>query len=103
MPSWLRTAALVLAAPLAFAARQAAPAQADPAAAPAGVSAAAPAAVPAVPPAAAPDPGDEEITLRWATYDSSDGILDTTGIVDNFKWILNTAAPVVSTTPVQAQ
>jgi putative CocE/NonD family hydrolase len=65
MPSWLRTAALVLAAPLAFAARQAAPAQADPAAAPAGVSAAAPAAVPAVPPAAAPDPGDEEITLRW--------------------------------------
>jgi hypothetical protein len=41
----------------------------------------------------------EEITLRWAVYDSSDGILDTTTLVDNFQWI---AAPGVSvgTNPV---
>jgi hypothetical protein len=41
----------------------------------------------------------EEIILRWAVYDSADGILDTTTLVDNFQWI---AAPGVSvgTNPV---
>jgi hypothetical protein len=32
------------------------------------------------------DPGTE-ITLRWAVYDSGDGVLDTTTLVDNFQWI----------------
>jgi hypothetical protein len=34
-----------------------------------------------------------------APYDSSDGVLDTTGIVDNFQWIAN-GGLVVGTSPV---
>jgi hypothetical protein len=29
----------------------------------------------------------EEITLRFAVYDSGDGVLDTTTLIDNFQWI----------------
>jgi hypothetical protein len=46
----------------------------------------------------APVKPHEEITLRWAVYDSGDGILDTTALVDNFQWIAN-AGVQVSTTP----
>ena len=35
----------------------------------------------------------EKITVRWAVYDSGDGVLDTTTLIDNFKWI---AAPGVT-------
>ena len=32
------------------------------------------------------EPG-QVITMRWAVYDSGDGILDTTTLVDNWQWI----------------
>jgi hypothetical protein len=35
----------------------------------------------------APVQPHESLTLRFAVYDSGDGVLDTTGIVDNFQWI----------------
>ena len=44
------------------------------------------------------DPGTE-MTLRWAVYDSGDGILDTTTLVDNFQWIAQ-AGVKVGTDPV---
>jgi hypothetical protein len=47
----------------------------------------------------APIKAHEQFTLRFATYDSGDGILDTTGIVDNFQWIA-TGGVVVGTAPV---
>jgi hypothetical protein len=48
----------------------------------------------------APVTPHQSITLRWGVYDSGDGILDTTTLVDDFKWI---AAPGVSvgTNPVE--
>jgi hypothetical protein len=44
------------------------------------------------------DPG-KEITLRWAVYDSGDGVLDTTTLIDNWKW-LATPGITVGTNPV---
>ena len=44
------------------------------------------------------EPG-KEITLRWAVYDSSDGVLDTTTLIDNWKW-LATPGITVGTNPV---
>ena len=41
----------------------------------------------------APVEPHEEITLRWAVYDSGDGVLDTTTLVDNFQWIATPAPP----------
>jgi hypothetical protein len=38
----------------------------------------------------APVTPGEQITMRWAVYDSGDGILDSTTLVDNWAWI---AAP----------
>jgi hypothetical protein len=32
------------------------------------------------------DPG-QQITMRWAVYDSGDGVLDSTTLVDNWLWI----------------
>ena len=32
------------------------------------------------------DPG-QEITMRWAVYDSGDGVLDSTTLIDNWQWI----------------
>jgi hypothetical protein len=43
----------------------------------------------------------ETFTLRWAVYDSGDGILDTTALVDDFQWVAN-AGVTVATTPVVA-
>ena len=46
----------------------------------------------------APVAPHESFTLRWSVYDSGDGFLDTTTLVDDFRWI---ATPVaVATTPV---
>ena len=43
------------------------------------------------------DPGSE-ITIRWGVYDSGDGVLDSTTLIDNWQW---TADPgEVGTTPV---
>ena len=44
------------------------------------------------------DPG-KAITLRWAVYDSSDGVLDPTTPIDNWKW-LATPGITVGTNPV---
>lgn len=40
-----------------------------------------------------------EITMRWAVYDSGDGGLDSTTLIDNWKWIATPGTPV-GTTPV---
>jgi hypothetical protein len=32
------------------------------------------------------DPG-QEITMRWAVYDSGDGVLDSSTLIDNWQWI----------------
>jgi hypothetical protein len=47
----------------------------------------------------APVKSHEEITLRWAVYDSGDGVLDTSTLVDNFQWIA-TPGVIVGTNPV---
>jgi hypothetical protein len=44
------------------------------------------------------EPG-EEFTIRFAVYDSGDGVLDSTTLIDNFKWIAE-AGVTVGTTPV---
>ena len=31
--------------------------------------------------------GGSVVTLLWAVYDSGDGILDSTTIIDNFRWL----------------
>ncbi len=48
----------------------------------------------------APISPHEELTLRWAVYDSGDGVLDTTTLIDNFQWILDSGSPSIGTTPV---
>src|SRR5262249_43669789 len=35
----------------------------------------------------APVDPSSEITIRWGIYDSGDGILDSTSLVDNWRWI----------------
>jgi hypothetical protein len=32
--------------------------------------------------------------MRWAVYDSGDGILDTTTLVDNWQWIAESGTQV---------
>ncbi len=43
-------------------------------------------------------PGDE-VTIRWAVYDSGDGSLDTTTLVDNWQWIAKPGT-TVGTQPI---
>jgi hypothetical protein len=43
------------------------------------------------------DPGSE-IRLRWGVYDSGDGSLDSTTLIDNFQWIVEPGT-VVETVP----
>jgi hypothetical protein len=47
----------------------------------------------------APVAKNSQIVIRWAVYDSSDGILDTTTLIDNWQWIATPGVTVV-TTPV---
>ncbi len=47
----------------------------------------------------APAAPNSQITMRWIVYDSSDGYLDTTTLVDNWQWIA-TAGVAVGTTTV---
>ncbi len=47
----------------------------------------------------APVKGGTEINLRFAVYDSGDGVLDTTTLVDNFQWVA-TPGTKVGTNPV---
>jgi hypothetical protein len=44
------------------------------------------------------EPGTE-LTIRFAVYDSGDGVLDSTTLIDNFQWIAE-AGVTVGTTPV---
>jgi hypothetical protein len=48
----------------------------------------------------APVTPGQVISLRWAAYDSGDGVLDSTALVDNFQWIANGGTVTVGTTPV---
>jgi len=42
----------------------------------------------------APVEPNSVIQLRWAVYDSGDGVLDSTTLIDNFRWIAETGVPV---------
>jgi hypothetical protein len=44
------------------------------------------------------EPGGE-IALRWVVYDSTDGILDTTTLIDNWRWLATPGITVV-TSPI---
>ena len=47
----------------------------------------------------APVDPNSTITIRWGTYDSGDGVLDSTTILDNWKWIAEPGT-TVGTDPV---
>jgi len=47
----------------------------------------------------APVEPNSEISLRWAVYDSGDGVLDSTTLVDNFRWVTEAGSTSV-TVPV---
>ncbi len=44
------------------------------------------------------EPG-QEISLRWVVYDSSDGILDSTTLIDSWKWLATPGITVI-TSPI---
>jgi len=44
------------------------------------------------------DPGSV-IKIRWGAYDSGDGVLDSTALVDNWRWIAKEGTVVVGTDP----
>ncbi len=44
----------------------------------------------------APVEPDEEVSLRWTIYDSGDGVLDSTVIIDNFRWLGDPASDPVT-------
>jgi hypothetical protein len=49
----------------------------------------------------APVEGGEEITIRWAIWDTGDTLWDSTALVDNFNWVADSGEPVdVNTTPI---
>jgi hypothetical protein len=49
----------------------------------------------------APVEGGEELTLRWAIWDTGDSSWDSTALIDNFTWIADSGEPVdVGTTPI---
>jgi hypothetical protein len=47
----------------------------------------------------APITPGSEITMRWSVYDSGDGVLDSTGLIDNWQWIAKPGT-TVNTDPV---
>jgi hypothetical protein len=47
----------------------------------------------------APAAPNSTITMRWIVYDSSDGVLDTSALIDNWQWIAE-AGVAVGTTQV---
>jgi hypothetical protein len=47
----------------------------------------------------APVQPGSEMTIRWGAYDSADGVLDSTGIVDNWRWLADPGT-TVTTVPV---
>ena len=41
-------------------------------------------------------PAATKISLRWAVYDSRDGILDTTTLIDDWKWLATPGITVIT-------
>ncbi|MBK8253908.1 MAG: choice-of-anchor L domain-containing protein [Polyangiaceae bacterium] len=48
----------------------------------------------------APIKGGDEITVRFAIWDTGDSAWDSTALVDNFQWIANGGTVVVGTIPI---
>jgi len=48
----------------------------------------------------APVKGGDEITIRWAIWDTGDQAWDSTALVDNFQWIANGGTVTVGTDPI---
>jgi len=48
----------------------------------------------------APVKGGDNITIRWTVYDSGDGVLDTTTLIDDWQWIANGGSVSVGTDPI---
>jgi hypothetical protein len=48
----------------------------------------------------APITGGEDVTIRWAIWDTEDDAWDSTALVDNFQWVATGGTPVVGTEPV---
>jgi hypothetical protein len=38
----------------------------------------------------------QEISVRWAVYDSGDGALDTTTLIDNWRWLATPGITVIT-------
>ena len=49
----------------------------------------------------APVTGGSEILITFSTYDSGDGALDSTTLIDNWEWIANGGSVAVGTDPVE--
>jgi hypothetical protein len=49
----------------------------------------------------APVEKNSMIVLRWAVYDSSDGVLDTTTLIDNWRWIADPSVSVATNPTAQ--
>jgi hypothetical protein len=49
----------------------------------------------------APVTGGQEFSIRFAIWDSGDGVYDSSVLVDNFRWIANGGTVAVGTTPSQ--
>jgi hypothetical protein len=48
----------------------------------------------------APITGGDEVTIRWAIWDTGDQSWDSTALVDNFQWIATGGTPAVGTEPI---
>jgi hypothetical protein len=48
----------------------------------------------------APVKGGEEVTLRFAIWDTGDQLWDSTALIDNFQWIANGGTVTVGTSPI---
>jgi len=49
----------------------------------------------------APIKGGEEMTIRWAIWDTGDTSWDSTVLVDGFEWVANGGTVVVGTDPIE--
>jgi hypothetical protein len=48
----------------------------------------------------APVKGGDEITIRWAIWDTGDQVWDSTALIDNFQWIANGGTVTIGTDPI---